>query len=252
MPVSAWSMNVAAVCRWATFTWYVSMFASTGSFQLTATSRLRVPTRWSRPARSPSSLRSSDTGRIHSASGAGIGVEVDEDERTPRLAPDVGQGEARRVEVGEVTGVRVAGQRAVEAVDPAVVRAGEAAAGVAGRLQDERRAPVLARVEERPHTPVVLADQDHRTGHRVEAQEVARLRQLVEVGREQPRAPEDVLALQVVDGVVAVALRRHQGQDREPLRILGARRFPARLVQDRLDHRRAHNIPFESPLAHDK
>ena len=178
----------------------------------------------------------------------GVRIEVDEHERPPRLATDVRKGEARRVEVAEVAGIRIPRQRAVEAVHPTVVRAREPTPGLSRRLQDERRTSVLARVEERPHPAVVLTDQDDRAGHAVEAHEVARLRQLVQMRDVQPGPPEDVLTLQLVDALIAVALRRYQRQHREPVRIAGAGRLPPRLGQDRLDHRRAHSASPRDPL----
>ena len=110
IPVRAWSMNVAAVCRWATLTWYVSMFASTGSFQLTGTSRLRVPIEVEPPGEI-AELGEVLRHREHPlGERRGVRIEVDEHERPPRLAADVRQGEARRVEVAEVAGIRIARQ----------------------------------------------------------------------------------------------------------------------------------------------
>ena len=177
-----------------------------------------------------------------------VRIEVDEHERPPRLATDVRQGETRRVEVAEVAGIRIPRQGAVEAVHPTVVRAREPTPGLPRRLQDERRTPVLARVEERPHPAVVLTDQDDRAGHAVEAYEVARLGQLVQMRDVQPRPAEDVLTLELVDALIAVALRRYQRQHREPVRIVAPGGLPPRLGQDRLDHRRAHSASPRGPL----
>ena len=121
------------------------------------------------------------------------------------------------VELVEVVGVRVAGERAVEAVDPAVVRAGQPPSGVAGRLEHERRAAVLAGVVEGAHRAVVLAhEHDRADDRRRDAAKSPGLGQLVSVGDEQPRAPEDVLALQVIHGRIAVAPAGTNGSTGNP------------------------------------
>ena len=62
MPVLAWRSPSAAVSLCTQLTWYVSMLASTGIFQLTGTSRSRWVSRWRLPSIASISLRSVATG----------------------------------------------------------------------------------------------------------------------------------------------------------------------------------------------
>ena len=88
-----------------------------------------------------------------------LGLEADEDEALPGRQADRDQAEAVEAEVVEVLGVLGPDERAVEVVDPGVVRALEAD-GLAAALLDDRGPAVLADVVEPAQDLVATAD-DH-------------------------------------------------------------------------------------------
>ena len=168
-------------------------------------------------------------------------VEVDEDQRPPRLAPDGAQREAVAVQLREVVRLRVADERAVEVVHPGVVRARQPTAGVAARLLHELGAPVLARVVEGADLVVGPSEEDHRLGDLVDEPEVAGRGQLVEVGDHEPGVAEHRRLLDPSEVGIGVAGRRHARERREVLRVRAASGLVQSLALDRVDALGAHH-----------
>ena len=109
-----------------------------------------------------------------------------------------------------VFALRDVGVRAVEAVAPAVERAGEPALARPATL-DDLDAAVAARVLERPHLHVVGAHHDDRLVEDLVLDEVARLRDLLEPARHLPDPGPQQLALHRVEVRVEVALLAARG-----------------------------------------
>ena len=147
-----------------------------------------------------------------------IAREVHEDEAGERLDVEPVQREARPVEELVLLDVRGADELAVEVVDPAVVRAGERLADVAGRglVVEELRPAVAADVVEALELAAErVGDEDGLAGE-VPDDVVAGLGQLLGAADADPVAPPDLLALLGPHGLAGV-LGAGERRTRSPL-----------------------------------
>ena len=144
-------------CGCVCTTWYCSTNASSASFQFTGRRHA-----YHHSVRSDSTFHASRivaAGSMHSPQRRGVVVEVDPRAAAPHLAPHRRRGRCRpaaRLCSANVLPLRDAGVRAVEAVAPAVERAGEPARARPAAL-DDLDAAVAAGVLERAHAHVVGA-----------------------------------------------------------------------------------------------
>ena len=177
-------------------------------------------------------------------------VEVDPRAPAPHLAPHRHEVDVVRLQVvlGERLALRDEGVRAVEAVAPAVERAGEPALARPAAL-DDPDAAVAAGVLERAHAHVVGAHHDDRLVEDLVLDEVVRLRDLLEPARHLPDPRPEQLGLQLVEVRVVVALLAAPGPGPPSRRAPGApttsdprspRRAPARILVPIGTIRRAH------------
>jgi hypothetical protein len=112
----------------------------------------------------------------------------------------------------EVLALGDADERAGRVVDPAVVRAREAAGAAPRRRSDERRAAVLADVVEGGERPVGLAGDDDDLAVALERHPVAGVLGLLAAAGEDPAAPEDALALQLEAHRIGVHVTAHRAR----------------------------------------
>ena len=145
----------------------------------------------------------------HSRERHGRLVQAHEHEALPHLDPDRGEPELLEAEVLEVVGVLGTDERAIQVVDPGVVRALEAD-GLAARILDHGRPTVTADVVEAAEHVVATAHDDERL--------VVDGGQEVRAGRsgillapdDDPVAPEPLLAFEVEDRRVVVGATGQQ------------------------------------------
>ncbi len=135
-----------------------------------------------------------------------LGIEVDEDEPIPHVAVHRGQSVPGRVEVEELRGLLHIGERAVQAVAPAVVLAGELPAGAACLfvrkvVPHQFVSAMPTDVVEGPDLLVAALDQDDGDAGDLDllGQIATGPRQLLDAGHVQPRPLEDRLTFQLVE-----------------------------------------------------
>src|SRR5262249_3641293 len=143
--------------------------------------------------------------------------QIDEDEAGPHVAVDGGETEQRLVDAEELVLLMDVRASAVEPVAPAVVLAHELATGAAALLPwraapYELVATMAADVVEGADLAVHIASDEERgpSGRQLLGEISAVARQVVDTTDVQPRAPEDGIALELVE------LRRHRILERHP------------------------------------
>ena len=236
MPVADWSMTRAALARWTVLTWYVSMLASTVSFQFPSTSMDRRSTRWTGPTPAPPpswSSRSRPTAPSAVDQRPRVGVEVDEHERAPALAAHRPQREAAAVDVAEVLwrwAARRACRRGRRSRSGSRTRAGGRCCPSARTRPGRPRCwQVLKKARTSSSWP-----RTRMIGSRelLEREEVAGSGHLGVVGHQQPAPAEHLPAFELGEALVDVAPRGHLRQQREARRVLGAVALTAAAVED--------------------
>ena len=138
-----------------------------------------------------------------------IACEADEDEAKESLQPDRDQSVRRTVEVGKGLFRRHADQAAVVPIAPAVIGAGDRALAFACSVQ-HARAAVPADVMERLDRTVLVPDYDDTVRSHFQRDEIAGLRDGVDVADDLPARTQDSLVLQARHFRVAVDPCRHR------------------------------------------
>ena len=175
-----------------------------------------------------------------------IDVLVDEDPSVPCLAAHRDEAQRSRVEVREAPPIGHRLERAVGAVGPRVVLAGQSP-GRAAVVAGHRRATVATGVVERPQDAVVATDDDDGRSGPGREPIGAWLGPLRLVPGEQPAAGEDPLLLQLVERGIRVA----PGRDERHRDGVGRRGGARLLLVDALPDRRleccVHGSPCRAP-----
>ena len=186
-------------------TWYCSTNASSASFQFTGRRHA-----YHCSVRSDSTFHASmmvANGSMHCRNGGASSsrlIHAHPPHTSHRTGDEV---DVVRLQVvlGERLAPRDGGVRAVDAVAPAVERAGEPALARPSAL-DDLDAPMAAGVLERAHAHVVGAQHDDRLIEELVLDEIVRLRDLLEPARHLPDARPQQLDLHLVEVGVEVAL----------------------------------------------
>ena len=124
----------------------------------------------------------------------GVGIEIDEDEAREFLHPHRRQAEIRLVEARQPLAALRRPQRAVGAIGPGVVGAGDRGLDVAAPLQ-ELMGAVLADIVEGAQPPVAPADGEHPLAQDIDGGIVARACELAGMAQRPPGFEEDRLFL---------------------------------------------------------